>query len=93
MLCGCLALTVQQRRAAVVHHRHLPQLRPFTDVRQEGATTFDLLSAQLGRRGIDLQGVMGKERKVRSVTLALFTADVLFLFHSELSHWIILILI
>lgn len=57
MALWCLSLTVEQRSAAVVHHRHLLQLGAFADVRQQGAATFDLLLVQLWRGGVGLRGV------------------------------------
>lgn len=54
MALWCLSLTVEQRGAAVVYHRHLLQLGAFADVRQQRATTFGLLLAQLRGAGISL---------------------------------------
>lgn len=60
MVCGgCLALwgrglTVEQRSAAVVHHRRFLQPGAVTDVQQQGAATFALVSAQLRRAGVGL---------------------------------------
>ena len=56
MALWCLALTVEQRSAAVVHHRHLLQPGAFTDVGQQSAATFRLLPAQLGGAGVGLEG-------------------------------------
>lgn len=59
MALWCLTLTVEQRSAAVVHHRHLLQLGAFTDVGQQSAATFGLVPAQLRRGGVGLEGKRG----------------------------------
>lgn len=62
MVCGgclalwCQTLTVEDRRAAVVDHRHLLQMGPFTDVRQQSAASFTLLTVQLRGAGVGLGG-------------------------------------
>lgn len=66
MALWCLALTVEQRSAAVVHHRHLLQPGAVTDVRQQSAAAFSLLSAQLGRAGVGLGGGGQKDRRFES---------------------------